>query len=138
MNTLQRFPFWLAEVWRRHCLTLLPGLVLAAVFAAGSARAQTFGDSAEGRRLATTWCSGCHQIDPQTQVLTSDSVPSFQAIAAMPSTTSMSVRAFLSTSHKVMPDFKLTDRQIDDLGNYILSLRARRPEWQGSSLPIAQ
>jgi mono/diheme cytochrome c family protein len=40
----------------------------------------------------------------------------------------MSMRAFLSTSHKVMPDFKLTDIQIDDVSAYILSLRTRRPE----------
>jgi mono/diheme cytochrome c family protein len=128
MHILQRFPLCLAGIWRGHCLALLPGLVLVALLAAGPGRAQTFGDPAEGRRLATVWCSGCHQIDPQTQILASDAIPSFQAIAAMPSTTSMSVRAFLRTSHEVMPDFKLTDMQIDDVGNYILSLRARRPE----------
>lgn len=44
----------------------------------------------------------------------------------MPSTTSMSLRAFLSTTHPVMPNFELTNGQIDDVGAYILSLRDRQ------------
>ena len=46
----------------------------------------------------------------------------------MPSTTAMSIRAFLSTSHDVMPNFNLTNTQISDVAAYILSLRVRRRE----------
>lgn len=128
MNTLQRLPLCIAVVWRHRRLALLPGLVLTALLASGPGQSQIYGGSAEGHRLATAWCSGCHQIGPQAQILASDAVPSFQGIAAMSSTTSMSVRTFLSTSHEVIPDFKLTDMQIGDIGNYILSLGARRPD----------
>ena len=102
-----------------------PALALMAVLIPGYALAQTFGNPDDGRRLSAVWCSECHQTSADAQTLANDAVPSFWAIAAMPSTTSMSIRAFLSTSHKVMPDFKLTDGEIDDLGAYILSLRAR-------------
>lgn len=90
-------------------------------------QAQAYGDPAEGRQLATAWCSGCHQVDPRTQPIATDAVPSFQAIAAMPSTTSLSIQAYLSTTHDVMPNFRLTGTQIDDVGAYILSQRARPP-----------
>jgi mono/diheme cytochrome c family protein len=98
---------------------------MAALLALGPRQAQAYGDPAEGHQLATAWCSSCHQVDPRPQFLATDAVPSFQAIAAMPSTTSMSIRAFLSTTHDVMPNFRLTEPQIEDVGAYILSLRAR-------------
>ena len=113
---------------RRCRAVALAGLAMVSLLATGHGRAQTVGDPADGRRLAAAWCSGCHQVDPQPQTLASDAVPSFQAVAAMPSTTSMSIRAFLSTSHAVMPDFKLTDGQIDDISAHILSLRSRQRE----------
>jgi mono/diheme cytochrome c family protein len=100
---------------------------MTAFLALGPRQARAYGDPSEGRQLATAWCSSCHQVDPQAQRLATDAVPSFQAIAAMPSTTSMSIRAFLSTTHDVMPNFRLTDPQIEDVGAYILSLRARPP-----------
>ena len=127
MHRLQRFPSGLAASRNRRRVAALLGLVLAALLAPGPGRAQTYGDPAEGRRLATAWCSSCHQIDPRTQAIANEGVPSFQAIAAMPSTTLLSIRAFLRTSHDVMPDFKLTEPQIDDVGAYILRLRARPP-----------
>ena len=57
----------------------------------------------------------------------SDAIPSFQAIAGMPSTTLMSIRVFLRTPHDVMPDYELTEAQIDNVGAYIIGLRAARP-----------
>jgi mono/diheme cytochrome c family protein len=107
---------------RRRGMTLLltAGLLL------WNSQARAYGDVDDGHRLATSWCSGCHQVELRTQTSASDAIPSFQAVAAMPSTTSMSIRAFLSTTHAVMPDLKLTNGQIDDVGAYILSLRGRQ------------
>jgi mono/diheme cytochrome c family protein len=102
-------------------------LAMTVFLALGPRQAWAYGDPAEGHQLATAWCSSCHQVDPQAQHLATDAVPSFQTIAAMPSTTSMSIRAFLSTTHNVMPNFRLTDPQIEDVGAYILSLRSRPP-----------
>ena len=53
----------------------------------------------------------------------SDAVPSFAAIAAMPSTTAMSLRVLLRTPGDRMPDLALSREETDDLVGYILSLR---------------
>lgn len=123
MHRQQRIPFARAALREHRCAVAF--LMLSALLVLGPRQAQAYGDPAEGHQLAATWCSGCHQIDPRAQLLATDAVPSFQAIAAMPSTTSMSIQAFLRTSHAVMPNFRLTEPQIDDVGAYILSLRAR-------------
>lgn len=102
----------------------LLGLVVLLLLAPSSAPAQPYGDAAEGGRLTTMWCSSCHRIGPLTSNLASDTVPSFQAIANMPSTTSLSIHAFLLTPHPAMPDLMLTEEQIDDIGSYIVGLRA--------------
>ncbi len=70
------------------------------------------------------WCSSCHQIGPLASNLANDAVPSFRAVANMPSTTLLSLHAFLRTPHPAMPDLMLTEEQMDDIASYILSLRA--------------
>lgn len=117
-----------AESRRRRRVAWLAGLLVTALLAPGLVWAQSAGDSDEGRRLATAWCGDCHQVSSRNLTTANDVVPSYQAIAAMPSTTAMSIRAFLSTPHQVMPNFSLTDTQIGDVAAYILSLRGRRPE----------
>lgn len=124
----QQPPPCLAQAWLHQRLVQIAILVLLTLLAPVAGQAQTYGDVVEGQRLAVTWCGDCHRVGTETRKSTSDAVPSFAAIAAMPSTTAMSIRAFLSTSHPVMPNFTLTDRQIADVGSYILSLRASRPE----------
>jgi mono/diheme cytochrome c family protein len=49
--------------------------------------------------------------------------PGFAAIAAMKSTTELSLQAFLQTPHDHMPDWRLSRQQIDDVVAYIMSLR---------------
>ncbi|MBC7431609.1 MAG: c-type cytochrome [Rubritepida sp.] len=112
----------------RRPVIWLAALLATAQLAASPVWAQSTGDPVEGRRLATAWCSDCHQVGARRLTTANDAVPSYQAIAAMPSTTAMSIRVFLSTSHQVMPNFNLTDTQISDVAAYILSLRGRRPE----------
>ena len=93
---------------------------------AGYAVAQTeSGDLAEGHRLAQTWCSNCHLIDPHGQSRATDAAPSFASIANMPSTTSAGLHAFLTTPHPPMPDFRLSRTEMDDVAAYILSLRGK-------------
>ncbi len=94
-------------------------VVLLASLAVRGAAAQDVG---EGERIARQWCGNCHQIE-RDPVRTSDAVPSFSAIARMPSTTQMSLAAFLSSSHGQMPDYALTRSEMADVSAYILSLR---------------
>ncbi len=83
---------------------------------------QIAGSTDRGRDLATTWCGGCHLVD-QNQRVARDAVPTFRSIAAMKSTTSLSLHVFLQTPHTRMPDWRLTNQEIDDVVAYILSMR---------------
>ncbi|MDA8254193.1 MAG: c-type cytochrome [Betaproteobacteria bacterium] len=80
-------------------------------------------DLADGKALAEKWCSHCHLTGPG-QKRARDTAPTFTSIARMPSTTEMSLKAFLQTPHVRMPDYQLTRAEIDDLTAYILSLRS--------------
>ena len=100
-------------------------LGLAGALLATVAGAQQEGDPARGRRLAETWCSGCHVIGPGASGPVVDATPTFPSIARMPSATGMSLRAFLLTPHSRMPDIQMSREQTDDVVAYILSLRGR-------------
>lgn len=105
---------------------LLPAAIAVCVWALLSLPVPAWaqgGDADAGRELAKKWCSGCHVVSPQQQHASNDAVPSFASIARMPSTTAMSVRAFLHTPHPPMPDLQLSHTEVDDLATYILSLR---------------
>ena len=102
------------------------GRIVAAVVVATvplAAGAQESVNRAAGHDLALRWCSSCHLVDPSQQHQVSDAVPTFVAVAAMKSTTTASLRVFLSTPHARMPDFALSGDNIADLSAYILSLR---------------
>jgi cytochrome c len=91
---------------------------------------QSAGDVAAGRRLAETWCSTCHMVTPAQSQATSNGAPPFTAIAAQTAITPLALRAFLQTPHHRMPDLHLDRNEIDDVSDYILSLRkpqVRRP-----------
>ena len=101
-------------------LFLLPLLLGAA-----AANAQGLpGDPDAGRALALRDCASCHLVASGQGGPAVDGVPSFAAIARMPSTTELSLRAFMRTPHPPMPDLALTRRDMDDVVSYILSLRS--------------
>jgi cytochrome c len=77
----------------------------------------------EGHRLAEAWCAQCHAIEPHMAGLF-DQAPSFEAIANRHGTTMLSLKVFLRTSHRNMPNLVIAPEQADALANYILSLRA--------------
>jgi mono/diheme cytochrome c family protein len=116
---------------RRLCRRRSPFSVLVTIFilsslmmnfAAAPATAQVpSGDVAAGRQLVQASCSTCHE--ERRQMSAPQSGPSLQAIAAMPSTTSMSLHVFLLTPHGNMPNYRLSPQEIDDVVAYILSLR---------------
>ena len=104
-------------------MRLVRGFLAATVLLAGGAANSQ--DITAGKRIAQASCSGCHLVSPQ-QKKASDAVSSFSFIARMPSTTSASLTAFLSTPHARMPDLVLDRREIRDVSAYILSLRHSR------------
>jgi mono/diheme cytochrome c family protein len=107
---------------RRRIARFAFAALLMAVCTRASA-AQEGGDATLGRPLAEQWCSGCHVVEPTAQQGSSNGAPTFAAIAGMNSTTSMSLHAFLQSSHPPMPDLRLSRSQIDNVVGYILSLR---------------
>ena len=82
------------------------------------------GDAASGRLYAINWCTDCHSVEPETAG-TGRFAPDFTAVAKSPSTTSLSLKAFLRSDHLRMPNFVLKSTEADDLVAYILSLRRR-------------
>ena len=87
--------------------------------------AQTSGDPAAGRALATRVCAACHKVTPG-QPAPLGNAPSFAAIANMSSTTETALHVFLSTTHANMPNLVLQPQQQEDVIAYILSQRTSR------------
>ena len=75
-----------------------------------------------GHRLADAWCKQCHAIAAATAG-TANAAPDFAAIANQPSTTALSLKVFLNTTHRGMPNLVIAPEQADDLVDYILSLK---------------
>ena len=103
-------------------ITLITAVAAAGLTAGSALAQQPPGDAARGHALAKTWCSSCHQIEAH-EMTAKDAVPSLASVAAMKSTTALSLQAFLQTPHGNMPDWRLTRQQIDDVVAYILTLR---------------
>ncbi|WP_431270011.1 hypothetical protein [Dankookia sp. P2] len=64
-------------------------------------------------------------IGPGARGPAGDAAPPFAAVAAMPSTTEMSLRAFLQTPHARMPDYRLTTAELDGVVGWILAQKSR-------------
>ena len=75
-----------------------------------------------GYRLAEAWCKDCHAIEAK-DAGTRGRPTDFAAIANRSSTTALSLKVFLKTSHRRMPNLIITPEQADDLSSYILSLK---------------
>jgi cytochrome c len=72
--------------------------------------------------LAQRWCGNCHQVSAAAPPAR-PGVSSFAQIAQMQSTTALSLRVFLRTTHADMPNVQLREAESDDLIAYILSLK---------------
>lgn len=75
-----------------------------------------------GHHLAKRLCSDCHQVDSDDPLLPTGAPP-FADVAALPSTTALSIRVFLKSNHENMPNYQLTPDQTDSLVEFILSLK---------------
>ena len=79
------------------------------------------GDPAAGRQFAQANCAAFHAVDGGAGG--KKAAGSFSDIALLPSTTSISLHAFLLTPHPSMPNYRLTPADVDDVVAFILSLR---------------
>ena len=103
--------------------TILLSIVLGLTFGTLQLlHAQEFADPEAGRRLALQWCTGCHAVEPRAEGFFA---ADFAEIAKLPSTTALSLKVFLRTSHKSMPNFILQPEEADNIVAYILSLKRK-------------
>jgi mono/diheme cytochrome c family protein len=99
-------------------------LIVAAILVlAGQERAKA--DAARGQALSQQWCSQCHAVRP-AEASVNPKAPAFAAIATEPSATEYSLQTFLKTPHPTMPNFILKPDDIDDIVEYIVSLKPQK------------
>ena len=69
-------------------------------------------------------CGSCHAIDADPAGKSPDpKAPRFLDVAKMPSTTELSLKVFLRSSHRNMPNIMLEPAEIDETAAYILGLK---------------
>jgi mono/diheme cytochrome c family protein len=96
---------------------------VAFLFAAAPALAQS-ADPSVGARLARETCAACHAVGVDPEAKSPDpKAPRFIDVAKMPSTTELSLKVFLRSSHRNMPNFILSPEETDSVAAYILGLR---------------
>ncbi len=102
-------------------------LLTTSVFLLALSPAQAQGaDPTVGARLAEDHCSSCHAVGPNPHVKSPNpEAPAFALVAHMPSTTELSLKVFLRSSHKNMPNFILSQEEIDSVTSYILGLKKK-------------
>jgi mono/diheme cytochrome c family protein len=95
-------------------------ITLAAQFPA-IAQALDSGNVSSGRQIAATICGSCHEISSGRTAVG----PTFEDIANLPSTTGISLKVFLRSNHRNMPNFIISNTDTDDVIAYILSLKKK-------------
>jgi hypothetical protein len=101
-------------------------------FAAAYAQ-QTIVNDERGREFALELCADCHVVasDQHNRPVHVQQIPSFAAIANRRGTTSQSLHVFIRTTHSSitqpgnMPILEVPDYEIDEIIDYILSLRKK-------------
>jgi mono/diheme cytochrome c family protein len=80
-------------------------------------------DAAQGRALVKRWCAGCHQVEAGQPA--SDAAPSLLAVAKDAKVTPERLRSWLLTPHPAMPDFNLSQGEIDAIIAHLDTLRGQ-------------
>ncbi len=81
------------------------------------------GNISSGHQIAITICGNCHE-DPTSARKTAVG-PKLEDIANRPSTTAQSLKVFLGSRHKRMPNFIISRADTEDVIAYILSLKGK-------------
>jgi mono/diheme cytochrome c family protein len=109
-----------------HMRTITLYIFITVTCAALPTPTQSLEDShrSAGRRVAMEICSHCHRV-AEGQHAPLPNTPSFIDIANMPSTTALSLRAFLQSSRHMtrMPNFIISRSDANAVIDYILSLK---------------
>jgi mono/diheme cytochrome c family protein len=106
--------------------TLFSAFLCGAFAAVSSPAFSETGDAHVGAELIQHNCASCHATGADAQAKSPDPrAPRFLDVAHMPSTTELSVKVFLRSSHRNMPNFILSPEEIDGVATYILALKKK-------------
>lgn len=83
----------------------------------------SLGDIEQGRELARKVCAECHRVEKGQKSRKLSPIKAFQEVAKNPARTALSLRVFLRTPHRNMPNFALTVGETDNIIAYIHSLK---------------
>jgi mono/diheme cytochrome c family protein len=103
---------------RASDLAALAALAAAIALAPAPAAAA---DPAQGRLLASQWCTSCHVVEPGGPGV--EVGPTFVSVANDPEVSPDRLRAWLAAPHPPMPDLSLSRLEIESIVSYIESLR---------------
>lgn len=101
----------------------LSGLLL--ITAAKTAFSQEIGDAELGLRYAEEVCSPCHAVHAQQIDSFLKQATPFQIVADASGMTANALTAWLQTSHPSMPDIVMTDEEMRNVIEYILSIKTK-------------
>jgi mono/diheme cytochrome c family protein len=97
---------------------------LAATLSTALAVSGVSADPIAGQNLAGKWCVECHGIRAD-RLSPNLAAPTFPELAVEPSITEYSLRALLRSAHETMPHITFTPEEMDDIVDYIMSLKPR-------------
>ncbi len=100
-------------------------MAVTTLLASGQAQAQQ--REVGGLSVAKAVCSRCHAVEKNSSRSRDPAAPRFEDIANSPGITARAIsKALQTTPHRRMPNFRMNKGVLDDLVNYILSLKANR------------
>lgn len=95
------------------------------VLTPATAMGQVIGDANKGKAYASEVCSQCHAVDPGRQQSPVAKAPPFQEIANTSGMTSIALAAWFQSSHPTMPNIQMSDAEMRNAIQYILSLKEK-------------
>ncbi|QIG51020.1 cytochrome c [Nordella sp. HKS 07] len=98
------------------------GLLLSTLMPA-PAMSQQIGDARKGMQYALKSCSECHAVRHSQLRSPLPKAPRFDDVANIPGMTAISLTAWFQTSHPTMPNIVMTDVEMRNVIQYILSLK---------------
>jgi len=85
---------------------------------------QQIGDATKGHEYASEFCSECHAVGHSQPLSPLRKAPRFVDVANTRGMTAITLTAWLQTSHPTMPNIIMTDAEMRNVIQYILSLKS--------------
>jgi mono/diheme cytochrome c family protein len=111
-------------IGKRKWVLFLPIVIsLLCAMASTSYSQSALGDAGQGHALARQVCAECHRVEKGQKSRKLSPAKSFQDVANNPARTELSLRVFLRTPHRNMPNLVLSTAETDNIIAYIHSLK---------------